>query len=63
MDNCEKEDNKNNNNDIKEDNFYDDDDFLDMGNLNINQEIDIKENPNKHIADKKKQKKEKKNHI
>ena len=53
MDNCEKEDNKNNNNDQKEDN-YDDNDFLDMGNLNINQEIDIKENPKKHIADTKK---------
>ena len=30
------------------------DEFLQIGNLNINQEIDIKENPKKHIAEKKK---------
>ena len=32
------------------------DDFLDIGNLNINQEVDIKENPNKYIVKTKKQK-------
>ena len=31
------------------------DDFLDIGNLNINQEVDIKENPNKYIVNSKKQ--------
>ena len=28
----------------------DSEDFLDIGNLNINQEVDIKENPNKYIV-------------
>ena len=50
MKNHEKEDNQNK----KEDN-YDEDDFLEIGNLNINQEIDIKENPKKHLVDTKKQ--------
>ena len=44
-----------NNNNINYDNDYDDD-FLEMGNLNINQEVDIKENPKKYIVDSKKQK-------
>ena len=30
-------------------------DYLDIGNLNINEEVDIKENPNKHIVNTKKQ--------
>ena len=48
-----KEDNKNNNaNKIKEEENYDDLD--DIGNLNINQEVDIKENPLKHIVNTKK---------
>ena len=42
------------NNIVNNENDYDDD-FLEMGNLNINQEVDIKENPKKYIVDSKKQ--------
>ena len=42
---------KNNNKNDEEENS---DDFLDIGNLNINQEVDIKENPKKHIVSTKK---------
>ena len=47
------ENNENNNKNYIEENS---DDFLDIGNLNINQEVDIKENPNKYIVKSKKQK-------
>ena len=36
-----------NNNDNKIDNDENSDEFLDIGNLNINQEVDIIENPKK----------------
>ena len=51
-------DNENNNNqEIDSDKIYSEqnsEDYLDIGNLNINQEVDIKENPNKHIVNTKK---------
>ena len=49
MNNNEKDKNNNIINQNEED--YD---FLDIGNLNINQEVDIKENPKKYIVDTKK---------
>ena len=53
MKEVDKEDNKdNNNNKINID--ENSDDFLDIGNLNINQEVDIKENPKKHLVNTKK---------
>ena len=52
MEEDEKDKNKDNEkNNIGEENS---DEYLQIGNLNINQEIDIKENPKKHIAEKKK---------
>ena len=53
MKNKEKE--GNNNKAKNKNNVIEDEELLDIGNLNINQEVDIKENPNKHIADTKKQ--------
>ena len=47
----DKEKDENNNKNDEEENS---DDFLDIGNLNINQEVDIKENPKKHIVSTKK---------
>ena len=47
------EDEKDNNTDNKEE--ENNDDFLEIDNLNINQEVDIKENPKKHIVNSKKQ--------
>ena len=52
-DNDKKDNQKNNNNRINIDENGDDD--LDLENLNINQEVDIKENPKKHIVNTKKQ--------
>ena len=43
-----------NNNDNKIDNDENSDEFLDIGNLNINQEVDIIENPKKHLVNTKK---------
>ena len=43
-----------NNNDNKIDNDENIDEFLDIGNLNINQEADIIENPKKHLVNTKK---------
>ena len=54
MKDVEKEDNKNDNNKNKINEIENDDDLLDIGNLNINQEVDIKENPKKHIVNAKK---------
>ena len=56
MNNNEKDKNNNIINQNEED--YD---FLDIGNLNINQEVDIKENPKKYIVDTKKKNLLKKN--
>ena len=52
----EKKDNSNNNNNDNNGNNQDEDsdEFLDVGNLNINQEVDIKENPKKHMVNIKK---------
>jgi len=58
MNNNEK-DNNNNNNIINQN--EEDDEFLDIGNLNINQEVDIKENPKKYLVDTKKKNLLKKN--
>ena len=49
----DKEEEKNNN-DNKIDNDENIDEFLDIGNLNINQEADIIENPKKHLVNTKK---------
>ena len=50
----EKKDNSNNNDNNENNQNEDNDEFLDVGNLNINQEVDIKENPKKHIVNIKK---------
>ena len=52
MNDVVKTEDKNNNN--KEDEEENSDEYLDIGNLNINQEVDIKENPKKHIVNSKK---------
>ena len=55
MKDVEKEEKKNENNNNKKNEDENDDDLLDIGNLNINQEVDKKENPKKHIVNTKKQ--------
>ena len=52
MNDVVKTEDKNNNN--KKDEEENSDEYLDIGNLNINQEVDIKENPKKHIVNSKK---------
>ena len=48
----EEKENSNNNNENSQD--ENSEEFLDIGNLNIDQEVDIKENPKKHIVNTKK---------
>ena len=52
MNDAEKTEDKNNNNNKDEE--ENSDEYLDIGNLNINQEVDKKENPKKHIVNTKK---------